>query len=278
MITTLDAQPQEWMEGDEKVFHTVAACHFENEKHIEHWINKLVPRNQNGDFVKWSGGKRKSNTRDQFVNNCIKNLSDIDFQVNCISTTEGEMGWFAWLFYTQNRNLVTLKHDSKNRTCLDFNNMDSLSFPVLRAGYLIWYHHVIRYLDNVKNISGMLLADNFASDTIGPGDGKALGVSFVNYLLAQCHSNLRVSLALTEPLNPYLGYDRISDYFCGWINSIRSETCTALHKQQFNVIEAHPSSFIDSILLKPKIEITDENGNDITKTVQELVASQLQNR
>ena len=64
MITTLDTQPQEWMEGDEKVFHTVAACHFENIEHIEHWINKLIPRNQSGNLVKWSGGKRKSHTRE----------------------------------------------------------------------------------------------------------------------------------------------------------------------------------------------------------------------
>jgi len=42
MITTLDAQPQEWMEGDEGIFHTVAACHFKNLEHIEYWIHKTA--------------------------------------------------------------------------------------------------------------------------------------------------------------------------------------------------------------------------------------------
>ncbi len=41
MITTLDAQPQEWMEGDANVFHTIGACHFLNEEHIEYWIISL---------------------------------------------------------------------------------------------------------------------------------------------------------------------------------------------------------------------------------------------
>ena len=58
MITTLDAQPQEWMEGDENVFHTIAACHFQNQAHIDHWIKKLIPKNKDGKFVKWSGGRR----------------------------------------------------------------------------------------------------------------------------------------------------------------------------------------------------------------------------
>lgn len=95
MFTTLDAQPQEWMEGDQHIYHTVAACHFNNLEHVEYWINKLVPKNRNGEFVKWSGGRRKEQTRSQFIENCIKYSKDIDFKVNCISTKEGKMSWFA---------------------------------------------------------------------------------------------------------------------------------------------------------------------------------------
>src|SRR4051812_34504388 len=95
MITALDAQPQEWMEGKENTLHTVAACHFKSLEHLEHWVHRLAPRNQNGEFVKWSGGRRKAETRDRFIENCFKYAGEIDFQVNCVSTSEGEMGWFA---------------------------------------------------------------------------------------------------------------------------------------------------------------------------------------
>ena len=88
MITTLDSQPQEWMNGNASIFHTIAACHFENEEHIEYWIQKLIPKNKNGRFIKWSEGKRNLQTRDEFMKNCIQYSNDIDFQVNCVSTSE----------------------------------------------------------------------------------------------------------------------------------------------------------------------------------------------
>lgn len=71
MITALDAQPQEWMVGNENIFHTVAACNFKSLEHLEHWVHRLVPMNQDGTFVKWSGGRRKAETRDQFIENCF---------------------------------------------------------------------------------------------------------------------------------------------------------------------------------------------------------------
>jgi hypothetical protein len=276
MITTLDAQPQEWMEGDETVFHTVAACHFENLEHIEHWIHKLIPRNQNGDFVKWSGGRRKAKTRDQFVDNCLKYSSEIDFQVNCISTSEGEMSWFAWAFYMQNQRHVTQRLDAKSRNCLVFQitTEKDLHFPVLRAGYLIWYHHVIRYLAESQNIKGKLISDNFACDQEPPGDGTALGVSFVNFLLTQSKSDLQVSLPRTDR---YRACDRLSDYFCGWVNSVRSKTATESHERKLAELEAHPKKFIENVIFAMNLNIVDDQGNDVTEAVKSAVASESAN-
>jgi len=272
MITTLDAQPQEWMEGDEGVFHTVAACHFENVEHIEHWIQKLIPRNQNGEFVKWSGGRRKDQTRDQFVNSCLKYASEIDFRVNCVSSSEGEMSWFAWAFYMQNQRHVTQRLDAKGRNCLVFkiSTEKDLHFPVLRAGYLIWYHHVIRYLAESQVIKGKLISDNFANDQEGQGDGKALGVSFVNFLLTQSKSELLVSLPTNER---YRACDRLSDYFCGWVNSVRSKTAAKSHEQKLAELEAHPKRFVENVILATNLNIVDEKGADVTDAVKAAVAS-----
>lgn len=272
MITTLDAQPQEWMEGDENVFHTVAACHFKNLEHVEYWINKLIPKNKNGSFVKWAGGRRKGQTRDQFVNNCLKYSSEIDFQVNCVSTHEGEMSWFAWAFYMQNRRLVTQRLDAKNRNCLVFliNSEKNVSFPVLRAGYLIWYHHVIRYLAEFQNIGGKFLSDNFCNDEEGPGNGKALGVSFVNFLLKQSKSDLQISLPKADR---YKQCDRLSDYFCGWVNSVRSRTATESHDVKLAELEKHSKKFIENIIFQMNLNIVDEDGIDVTEAVKKAVVS-----
>ena len=72
------------------------------------------------------------------------------------------MSWFAWAFYMQNRELVTQRLDAKGRNCLIFKiSADKdLQFPVLRAGYLIWYHHVIRYLAEVQKVKGKLISSD----------------------------------------------------------------------------------------------------------------------
>ena len=274
MITALDAQPQEWMVGNENIFHTVAACHFKSLEHLEHWVHRLVPMNQNGTFVKWSGGRRKAETRDQFIENCFKCAGEIDFQVNSVSTSEGEMSWFAWAFYMQNRELVTQRLDAKGRNCLVFKiSVDKdLQFPVLRAGYLIWYHHVIRYLAEVQKVKGKLISDNFANDQEGPGEGKALGVSFVNFLLAQNKSELQVSLPVTER---YKSCDRLSDYFCGWVNSVRSKTATTIQEQRLSELESHPKKFIDNVIFATNLNVVDEHGNDVTAAVKAAVANEV---
>jgi len=272
MITALDAQPQEWMEGKESLFHTVAACHFKSLEHLEHWVHTLVPRNRNGEFVKWSGGRRKADTRDQFIENCFKYAGEIDFQVNCVSTSEGEMSWFAWAFYMQNRELVTQRMDARGRTCLVFkiSSAKDLQFPVLRAGYLIWYHHVIRYLAEVQKITGKLISDNFANDQEGPGEAKALGVTFVNFLLAQSKSELLVSLPVTER---YKSCDRLPDYFCGWVNSVRSKTATALQDQKLSELESQSTKFLENVIFATNLNVVDEHGNDVTAAVKAAVAA-----
>ena len=175
MFTTLDAKPQEWMQGDPAVLHTVAACHFASPEHAEHWIDALIPKNRNGQFVKWAGGRRKDETRNAFLAACIDHAHELDFSITCVSSSEGEMSWFAWAFYFPNRHLIIQRTDAKERNCLIFQlgNGESIGFPVLRAGYLIWYHNVIRYLSDGKGLRGKFLSDNFCNDEVGPGTGKA---------------------------------------------------------------------------------------------------------
>lgn len=268
MITTLDTQPQEWMEGDENIFHTVAACHFQSIEHIEHWINKLIPRNQNGSFIKWAGGRRKDQSRDQFIDNCTRHSNEIDFKVNCVSTNESEMSWFAWAFYMQNQRLVTQRLDNKNRNCLVFqiSGNKEIVFPVLRAGYLIWYHHVIRYLAEFQKINGMFLSDNFACDE----EGKALGVSFVNYLMFQSKCEIRVSLPTNDRFREC---DRLSDYFCGWVNSIRSNIAVEEQVNKLSELESNDNKFIENVIYAMNLNIVDEKGNDLTEAVKAAVVS-----
>jgi len=260
------------MEGDATVFHTVAACTFDSVEHIEHWIHKLVPRNRNGEFVKWSGGRRKRETRHEFVNNLLKHLNAIDFRVDCVSTSEGEMSWFAWAFYMQNRDHVSQRLDSKGKNSLAFQVTAErqLQFPVRRAGYLIWYHHVVRYLAEVQGIKGKLLSDNFANDEEGPGEGKAKAVSFVNFLLAQSKSDLQVSLPISDR---YRSCDRLSDYFCGWVNAVRWGTASEIQVQGLAKVEADPRKRIDNVIFATNLTVVDDKGDDVTEAVKAAVAN-----
>jgi len=272
MLTTLDANPQEWMQGDKKVIHTVSACHFESIAHAEHWINLLIPKDSNGKLVKWSGGRRKDTTRRKFIENCLKNKSDIDFTINSISTTEGEMSWFAWALYFQNQSLVSQRMDNKKRNCLVFKGLNGreFSFPVLRAGYLIWYQHVIRYLVEFKNINGKFLSDNFCADEIGPGDGKALSVAFVNYLLNLSVNKPQVSLPTNDRFSRL---DAISDYMCGWVSSVKATIAPIEYEAMLKKFEASRPESIDNIEYVMNLNITDENGNDVTNQVKLAVAN-----
>ena len=144
---------------------------------------------------------------------------------------------------------------------------NSLSYA---QGYLIWYYHVIRYLAEEQEVKGKLISDNFANDQEGPGEGKALGVSFVNFLLAQSKCELQVSLPVTER---YKSCDRLSDYFCGWVNSVRSKTATTIQEQRLSELESHPKKFIDNVIFATNLNVVDEHGNDVTAAVKTAVAN-----
>ena len=270
MFTTLDAKPQEWMEGDSNVLHTVAACHFKSLEHAEYWIGKLIPRNRNGIFVKWAGGRRKEQTKDSFIDNFLSQANDLDFKVNCVSSNEGEMSWFAWAFYFQNQSFITQQLDTKGRNCLVFTGIgkNGISLPVLRAGYLIWYNHVIRYLAESEQISGTFLSDNFCNDELGVGEGKAQGVAFVNFLLSLSSKKPQISLPITDQ---YKKCDLISDYMCGWINSVRSNKATDKQKETLERIEKNCPNNINNVMFATDLKIVDENGNDVTTAVKEAV-------
>lgn len=172
----------------------------------------------------------------------------------------------------QNKSVVTQQLDDRDRNCLVFtiNSELNLSFPVLRASYLIWYHHVIRYLSEYKNINGKMLSHNFCNDEVGPGEGKAIGVSFVNYLLNQNSIELQISL---PTIDRYKQCDRISDYFCGWVNSVRSEVATESREQKLTELEKETNTFIDNIIFQMNLNIVDENGVNVTAAVEAAVIS-----
>lgn len=224
------------MQGDRSVLHTVVACHFSSPEHAEHWINLLVPKNRNGEFVKWAGGRRKDETRSAFLSACVEHASKFDFSVTCVSSYEGEMSWFAWAFYYQNQHLITQGPDAKGRNCLKFElgNGESIEFPVLRAGYLIWYHNVVRYLSDSKGINGKFLSDNFCNDEVGPGAGKARGVGFVNYLLSMHDPKPQISLPTN---NRFCQLDLLSDHFCGLANTVWSGVAPVQQTTDFNKLE-----------------------------------------
>jgi hypothetical protein len=180
------------------------------------------------------------------------------------------MSWFAWVFYFQNQSLVSQRVDKKGRNCLIFSGLNGgeLSFPVLRAGYLIWYHHVIRYLVEFKNISGDFLSDNFCNDEVGPGEGKALGIAFVNYLLNSSTHKTQISLPTIER---FARLDMISDAMCGWVNSVRLKIAPQEYAASLAQFENCRTKPIDNIIYAIDLHIKDINGNDITHEVKNAV-------
>jgi hypothetical protein len=92
----------------------------------------------------------------------------------------------------------------------------------------------------------------------------------VNFLLAQSKSDLQVSLPVTER---YKSCDRLSDYFCGWVNSVRSKTAPTLHEQRLSELEFHPTKFLDNVIFATNLNVVDEYGNDVTVAVKAAVVN-----
>lgn len=186
------------------------------------------------------------------------------------------MSWFAWAFYFQNQSLISQRTDEKGRNCLVFSGLNGgeLSFPVLRSGYLIWYHHVIRYLVEYGKTSGKFLSDNFCADEKGPGQGKALGVAFVNYLLSLTPQKPQISLPTNSRLS---NLDIVSDHMCGWVNSVKTESSPHNHKLCLEQFEASNSNPVNNIEYAINLNIVDEHGSDVTDKVKHMVANGVRN-
>lgn len=264
-LTTLDAKPNEWMAGDAAIVHTVTACTFESIDHAQHCIDAIVPKNRAGKYLKWSEGRRKERTRAQFVENCLANVSQLKFKINSVSSSEGNMSWFAWAFYMQNLSLIKQQTDLKGRNCLVFSGIrrDGIAFPVLRAGYLIWYHHVIRYLVEAKGLSGKFLSDNFCADE----EGKAIGVGFVNFLLQAVSGHAPISLPLNDR---FRALDVLSDNICGWVNDVRigiADQNLVLALQTLR----EDSSLFDDVEYAMDLRVVDAEGKDVTAAIKKAV-------
>jgi len=64
----------------------------------------------------------------------------------------------------------------------------------------------------------------------------------------------------------------LSDYFCGWINSVRSKTTVNAHGQKLAELETH-SKWIENVIYAMNLNIIDEDGNDVTEAVKAAVDS-----
>ena len=116
MLTTLDAKPQEWMQGDPAVLHTVAACHFKSPEHAEHWINALMCSEKQEwrlREVGWRAAKGRHSFGNAFIAACVAHAHELDLSLTCVSSSEGKMSWFAWAFYFPNRHLIAQRTDAK---------------------------------------------------------------------------------------------------------------------------------------------------------------------
>ena len=243
MFSTMDSQPEEWLLNDANVLHTLCFCCFHDSATAKEWVHKLVPRNQTGRFVKWSGGSGKGRNlkrRLQFIEAIDQNYDDIDFSVHCISSTEGEISLFAQAFYLENIDKITQELDDKHGNCLvlKISETKRVNLPVLRAAMLIWTYYAIKYMKEVNQLNGFIYSDWFSGDRPETGGDKALGVGIVNFLLKATGLDLQLSL----PRDPDKAEaDLLSDWFAGWSNSANNGSGDVDIKAKFdNVIGRDP--------------------------------------
>jgi len=245
MFSTMDSQPQEWLLNDSNGIHTLCVCCFRDSAHARHWIHTLVPRNQNGQLLKWSSGGRKRRTeqrRAKFFAAMEKHFSDIDFRIHCISSTEGEISNFTQAFYLQNLANIRQALDPNGKTLLIFKvaNDKEITIPVLRAAKLLWIYYCLKYMIEVHQLHGLLYSDWFAFDSMD-GEVKALGVSIVNFLLSATKLDLQISIA-KDP-NEFEA-DLLSDWLVGWCSYARTTNPASDFSQLFDVLsERDPSKF-----------------------------------
>jgi hypothetical protein len=189
----------------------------------------------------------------QFIGNIEKHYDTIDFEVHCISSTEGQISLFANALYLQNLQVIGQEFDAKGRNCLVFkiNDQKSIRIPTLRAAKLIWIYFCIKYMKEVHNLSGFIYSDWFSNDTYD-GEDKALGVAMVNFLLSKTGIDLQLSIADVPGSSED---DLLSDWFAGWGNSSKGGTATAELAAKFNAMIAREPRKIDWVLYQMNLEV-----------------------
>jgi len=261
MFNTLDSQPEEWLLNDPDVLHTICFCCFPDSATAKKWVHALVPRNQNGRFVKWSGGGRKVRNRKwrlEFIEAVNRNYDEIDFTVHCISSTEAEISQFAQMFYLQNHENITQELDERNRNCLVFKISEKqiVKFPALRVGIIIWTYYAIKYMKEVNNLNGFIYSDWFS--------GNQSGVGMVNFLLQSSGIELKLSL----PINPGDSEaDLLSDWFAGWSNGSKIGIVDDDIREGFEgVLEREPKK-IDWLMYACDLEIELDGSEEINEKI-----------
>jgi hypothetical protein len=219
----MDSQPQESLEFDTGLWHTLCVCCFPDSKRAKYWIHSLVPRKSNGNFAKWSDGrgtKPKYTRRVQFIDQIFKTYDGMDFSVHCISSTEADISKYAQYYYEKNITTTSQEQDTKGVNNLVFTvpGVGPVRIQVLRAAKLIWIYHCLDYLKQKINLNGIIYSDWFSNDSYTT-TYPALGVSFVNYLLNTTNKNAEIRISKDPGMSEA---DLLSDWFAGWANSSKN--------------------------------------------------------
>jgi hypothetical protein len=261
MFSIMDSQPQEWLLNDPNALHTLCICCFRDSAHAWKWIHTLIPRNQHGKLLKWSSGSRKKRTERwgaEFIDAMERNYDDIDFRIQCISSTEGEISNFAQAFYLQNLENVSQALDAKGKNCLVFrvSKDKQIAIPVLRAAKLLWIYFCLKYMKEFHQLDGVLYSDWFACDSMS-GEHKALGVSMVNFLLTATKLGIQISIA-TDPKNSEA--DILADWLVGWCNFARSTGAATDFAKRFEILRDRDHRKFEAIEYACNMEIPTELG------------------
>ncbi|MBX9658821.1 MAG: hypothetical protein K2X00_09660 [Nitrospiraceae bacterium] len=207
-------------------------------------------------LLKWSSGSRRRRTekrRAEFIDAMERHYDDLDFQIHCISSTEGQISNFTQAFYLQNLRNISQALDAKGKPCLVFQVAQDkqISIPVLRAAKLLWIYYCLKYMMEAKQLHGFLYSDWFASDSYS-GEVKALGVSMVNFLLTATKLDLQISIAKDPRMSEA---DILSDWLCGWCNFSRSTGATTEIAKRFEMLSKRDSNKFDAIHYECKMEL-----------------------
>ena len=236
---------------------TLCLCCFRDAESARKWIHTLVPKNKNGHLVKWSSGgpnKRVQYRRMKFAEQIDKYYDIIDFEVHCISSTEGQISLFANAFYFQNVQNIRQQMDAKGRNCLVFQvtNEKTVCIPALRAAKLIWIYFCIKYMKEVHSLGGFIYSDWFSNDSL-VGQDKALGVSMVNFFLSSTGIGLQLSIA-NDPGTSEA--DILSDSFAGWTNAAKGGMSGQDLAAKFDALVDRTPTKIDWIMYQCNLTIT----------------------